>query len=434
MLNLTMKPEDRIPLEDIDLFDPERFRTGSQHPAWHTLRAEAPLWPQDGPNGERFWSVTRHADVLRVVKDHRTFSSEHGTILAVLGGDSAGGKTINLMDPPNHAGIRVPTMRLLSTSAVHRTTDLLRERVRRIIAPCRDGGVLDVVPLMLQLPMAVVGDIVGVPEELWPDVARWTMTGVAPEDPHYSTGSVEDTLRSVHFELFALFHDLVRERRANPREDIISMLLRAEIDGRKLTFEEVVLNCYSFVMGANTTTPHVASQLLLAFTEHEDQWRYLREHTAAAPRAVEEGLRWATPTNHLVRRTNVPVELAGGTLDAGELVCAWAASANRDSAVFQDPYRFDVTRWPNQHLAFGKGIHYCNGAPGARLVLRLLVEELTAFAARLELAGPVHHLRSNFINGITQLPVQVHPAGSELPRQARAPLAVCPVAHEEVAR
>src|SRR5262245_4593190 len=114
MRNLTAPPPQPTPLDEIDLFDPERFRSGSQHAAWHTLRERAPVWPETGPDGGRFWSVTRYADVLKVIKDHRTYSSEHGTILAVLGGDSAGGKTINLMDPPKHRSIRVPTMQLLA--------------------------------------------------------------------------------------------------------------------------------------------------------------------------------------------------------------------------------------------------------------------------------------------------------------------------------
>lgn len=429
MLNTTVRHDERVPLDSIDLFDPERFRTGSQHPAWHTLRAEAPVWSQVGPGGERFWNVTRFADVLRVIKDHRRYSSEHGTILAVLGGDSAGGKTINLMDPPQHHGIRVPTMKLLSTAPVQRTTAKLRERVRAIIAPVLSGEPIDLAPIVLQLPMAAVGEIVGVPEELWSDVAKWTMSGVAPEDPHYLTGTVDKTLKNVHFELFALFHDLVRERKANPRDDVISVLTKARINGRPLTFEETVLNCYSFVMGANTTTPHVAAQALLAFAERPDQWRALRADPAGVPTAVEEALRWATPTNHLVRSTNVDVSINDVTIPSGERICAWVASANRDETMFDQPYEFDATRDPNPHIAFGHGIHYCNGAPGARLVIALLLEELAAVVDRFEVAGPVHHLYSNFINGITQLPMIAHPAATPLRvRSADVPM-TCPVAH-----
>ena len=416
MRNVVLRPEDRMPLEEIDLFDPQRYRLGSQQLAWHTLRATAPIWPSS-QGGGRFWSVTRYRDVLHVIKDHRSFSSAHGTILAVLNGDSAGGKTINLMDPPQHAGVRVPTMRLLSTPAVHRAHDQVRERVESIFAPCRDGGEVDLVPMMMRLPMAVIGDVIGVPEEYWEDVAVWTMSGVAPADAAYAQGAVDDTLRAAHFELFAMFGDLIRERRVRPREDVISALLEARIDGRKLTLDEVVLNCYSFVMGANTTTPHVGSQLVLALMERPEQWDALRRGAASPIAAVEEGLRWATPTNHLVRCTVRPVELAGTTLAPGELVCAWIGSANRDETIFSEPYVFDVTRTPNPHLAFGNGIHYCNGAPGARLVLRLTLEYLLSVLESVQLAGQPTHLASNFINGITRLPAALYPASA--PRRLR---------------
>jgi len=425
LLNTAPRQNELVPLDAIDLFDVDRYRHSSQHPAWHALRQSAPLWPQTGDGGITFWSVTRYQDVLSVIKNHRDFSSEYGTILAVLDGDSAGGRAINLMDPPRHGGIRVPTMRLLSTAAVQRGRTALRTRVRAIVDECRDGGELDVVPLVMRLAMAAIGDIVGVPAECWDDVARWTMTGVAPTDPAYSLGSVEETLRTVHFELFTMFQDLVRERRTRPRRDIISVLLDARIDGRALTFDEVVLNCYSFVMGANTTTPHVAAQLLLALAERPEQWRALRADPGLVDTAVEEGVRWATPTNHLLRRTNTAVELAGQRLGPGELVCAWVASANRDETVFADPYEFDITRRPNPHIGFGNGIHYCNGAPGARMVIDLFLRELVAAVADLAVAGPVEHLRSNFINGITSLPVTMTAARTS----ATATAGGCPVAH-----
>ncbi|MBN6050718.1 cytochrome P450, partial [Nonomuraea sp. RK-328] len=407
--------ERSVPLETIDLFDPEHFRSGSQHPAWRALRSAAPLWQQSGPYGTRFWSVTRYADVLRVIKDHRRFSSEYGTILAVLNGDTAGGRTINLMDPPHHAAIRVPTMPLLSTSAMTAAAGEIRERVRKIIAPAVVGDPVDVAELALRLPMAAVGHIVGVPEDLWPDVTRWTMAGVAPGDPHYAMGTTAETLRTVHSELFDLFGSLIEERRARPRNDLISRLLEVEVDGRRLSVEDVVLNSFSFVMGANTTTPHVAAHLLLALAEFPDQWRQARDGAASVSSVVEEALRWTTPTNHLVRRTREPVEIAGVRLEAGESVCAWVASANRDETMFDDPYELRVGRRPNRHLAFGEGVHYCNGAPAARTVLRVLVEELLEHTESFEVQGAVEHLYSNFINGITALPMRLVPVRQPRP-------------------
>ncbi|MFI7020093.1 cytochrome P450 [Streptomyces sp. NPDC050164] len=408
MRNTLTAHDKTVTLSAIDLFDPARYAHGTQHPAWQTLREQAPVWAQKGPGGATFWSVTRYDDVLRVIKDHRTFSSEHGTILAVLGGDLAGGRTINLMDPPRHTAVRVPTMQLLSTGAMLRRQVIIRERVRELLRPLRSGGVFDLASMMLPLPLLAVGDVLGIPEEHWPDIPRWTMAGVAPDDPVFSDGSVKETLQTAHHELFALFHELVRTRRSRPESDIISRLLDVHLGGRRFSTEEVVLNCYSFIMGANTTTPHVASHLLLAFAERPELWQSLRAAPEHVDAAVEEGLRWATPTNHLVRRTNRPVEISGTDIAAGELVCAWVASANRDEHRFPHPYEFDPRRSPNQHLALGNGIHFCNGGPAARLVLRILLEELLLVVERFEVAGDVRHLSSNFINGITRLPILVH--------------------------
>lgn len=410
MLTPEVAPGNRVALDDIDLFDPARFSGGSQHPAWHTLRAEAPLWRQRSADGTEFCSVTRYEDVLAVIKNSQDFSSEYGTILAVLGGDSAAGRTINLMDPPRHGRIRGSTMPMLSTGPVLRSAGRVRERVRRMLEPCRDGQVVDFAALTAGLAMAVVGDIIGVPEADWPDVAAWSMTGVAPEDPNYADGTSKATLRSAHFELFALFHDLVRERMREPADDLVSALLSTTIGGEPLSFDDVLLNCYSLVMGANTTTPHVASHMMLALAERPAQWRRLREDPSLAYTAVEEAARWATPTNHLVRRATTRVKLSAGVVEEGEMVAAWIGSANRDESVFTDPYAFDVGRWPNPHLAYGNGIHYCNGAPGARLVLQQTLEEMLAIVEHVDVAGPVAHLRSNFINGITSLPLAVTPS------------------------
>jgi cytochrome P450 len=189
----------------------------------------------------------------------------------------------------------------------------------------------------------------------------------------------------------------------------------------------VILNCYSLVMGANTTTPHVASHLMLALAERPDQWRMLRaDHTLVQP-AVEEAARWATPTNHLVRRARTRVELSGGLIEEGELVAAWVGSANRDESVFADPYHFNVNRWPNPHLAFGNGIHYCNGAPGARLVLQQTLRELLAIIEEVAVAGPVRHLHSNFINGITSLPLALTPAVERSAAAVNQSPLTCPV-------
>ena len=410
-MRMTAPQADALPaLDSIDLYDPERYRSGGQHPAWNALRQAGIAWPQNTPAGDRFWSVTSYRDVVSVLMDDKNFSSEHGTILAVASGDSAGGRTINLMDQPNHAHVRLPTMRTMSTRLVRDRKELVRAHIRDIVRDAFAGQAkVDFAQLMLGLPMAAVGEILGVPREIWPDLPRWAMAGVAPSDPGYTLSTESETLSGAHYELFSAFTDLIRERRRRRRDDVISVLLDLDFGGRRLNDNELVLNCYSFAMGAITTTPHVASHMLLALIENPQAWETLRANPALVPTAVEEALRWASPTNHLLRRTTAPVRIGTTDLAQGELVCAWVASANRDAAVFADPYVFDPARDPNPHLGFGIGAHRCIGGPAAQVALAVLVEEMIASVDGFELAGEVRHLSSNFINGVTRLPVIFHP-------------------------
>jgi cytochrome P450 len=401
-----------MPLDQIDLADPGRYADIDQHSAWHTLRAEAPVWAQDTNAGDRFWSVTRYRDVTRVLMDDERFSSAHGTILAVARGDSAGGKTINLMDQPAHARVRLPTMRTMSGRLVRRRRDVVRRHIRDILSgqidPGADGSTtVDVARLMLALPMAAVGDIIGIPRSDWPAVPAWAMAGVAPTDPAYATGTAEETLLHAHHELMALFSGLIQDRRRTRRDDLISVLLDLDFGGRRLNDRELLLNCYSFAMGAITTTPQVASHMILAFAENPQVWRDVRANPRLVPDTVEEALRWASPTNHLMRRVTTAVRVDDVQLDEGDLVCAWVGSANRDERVFSSPYTFDPGRSPNPHVAFGVGTHRCIGGPAARLSLAVLLEELLALDVEFEVAGPVVHLPSDFINGITRLPIRV---------------------------
>lgn len=397
-----------VPLDEIDLYDPGRYQTGEQHPSWHTLREQAPVWAQKTPAGDRFWSVTGYHDVARVLMDDRNYSSAHGTILAVAKGDSAGGKTINLMDQPDHASVRLPTMRSMSTRLVRDRREIVRGHIRRILEGQFDRDEpVDFAELMLQLPMAGVGEIIGIPVRDWPTLPRWAMAGVAPADPEYATGTEGDTLRNAHHELMAMFSGLIRDRRRQRRDDLISVLLDLDLGGRRLNDNELLLNCYSFAMGAITTTPQVASHMVLAFADQPAAWRTVRDNPALIPDAVEEALRWSSPTNHLMRRTLTRVQVGDVWLDEGELVCAWVGSANRDERVFADPYTFNPARSPNPHVALGIGAHRCIGGPAAQVALVVLLEELATAGTQFELAGEVTHLYSNFINGITHLPVRI---------------------------
>ncbi|WP_198348153.1 cytochrome P450 [Plantactinospora sp. KBS50] len=300
-------------------------------------------------------------------------------------------------------------MRTLGHAVVQRRSPAIRDRVVELLRPCESGEV-DFGHLMRRLPMVLAGEFMGIPERYWDDIALWAGACVAPDDPAYALGnSTAQTLRLAHHHIFACFRELVRYRRANPGEDLISVLIGItdSMSGRGKPLDDwrILLNCYSFILGANTTTPNVASHTLLALIQRPELWPLLDDEQARAG-LVEEGIRWTSPTHHLVRRATADARFGDVTIRAGDWVAAWVASANRDEAVFDDPFTFDIRRSPNRHLGFGGGPHYCIGAPMSRLVLGMLFEELTRRYAAFELTGPLVHLHSNWINGLVSMPVK----------------------------
>jgi cytochrome P450 len=412
-VRLTQATTQPTPLDEIDLYPPELYGSGDAHAAWRTLRAQAPVWRQETPDGVPFWSVTRHHDVVDVLRDVRTFSSEYSTMLTVLGeGDTARGKAIHLIDPPRHGDVRGPTIPALSIRTMREHEPRIRERVRSLVADHVRRGTFDFTALATALPMVVAGEVMGIPEDQWAETARWTVASMAPDDPAYSTGDPRSTLMQAHVYLLMLFSDLIYQRRREPGQDLVSVLTGIEIDGRPATDDEVLVNCYAFIMGANPTVPQAASQLALLIAEDPLLWKRVRHDPSLVPAVVEETLRWASPVHHLLRRTTAQVTLGGQVIPAGGLVAAWVASANRDEEVFPDPFVFDPARRPNPHVAFGVGEHRCIGNSTATVGLRLLTEELAAQVASIEVVGEVRHLRSNFLNGVTALPVAVQPAGA----------------------
>jgi cytochrome P450 len=403
--------DELLPLAGIDLFPAGPYRSGDPHAAWRALRASAPVWRQAAPDGTPFWSVTRYDDVVRVLKDTRRFSSEHSTMLTLLHGDSAQGRAIHLMDPPRHRVIRAPAMHLLSMQVMNEHEAGIRERIRAMIAAAVAEREIDFARLATAIPMAIAGDIIGIPQKHWADIARWTIAGLAPDDPFYTAGMDRGTLQVAHVYLFTILTELIEARRERPAGDLISALISLPIDGAPATDNDVLVNCYSFIMGATPTVPQAASHLLLILAEHPGMWRDLRADATLLPTMVEEALRWSTPINHLLRRTTEPVVLGDEILPPGSLVAAWLASADRDETVFPDPYVFDPRRSPNPHVAFGVGPHRCIGSAPARVGLSLLLSELAAQVRDFEPAGPARHLESNFLNGITSLPLVLHPVG-----------------------
>ena len=309
-------------------------------------------------------------------------------------------------DPPIHTALRTPLARALSYTALRKSESVLRSVVSRTVTPLVGGEDCDLAAICAGFPMAFTGTLMGLPESDWQFLTKLTTMAIAPQEPEFRAGSAQANLRAAHQQLFEYFADQLSH--PADRDDLIGFMRAMTIDGRKMRRDELIYNCYSLLLGANVTTPHAIAATVLAFMEHEEEYQRIRTGKEVAL-AVEEGLRWSSPANHFMRHAVHDTELSGVPIAAGQAVVAWLGSANRDDRVFSQPFSFDCTRRPNRHLAFGAGPHYCVGAPLARVALRLLFGQLVDLVEGFDAGGPVLHLRSNFVAGITHMPIVARP-------------------------
>ncbi|MET7391073.1 cytochrome P450 [Streptomyces sp. NPDC005529] len=408
-MRLTPGPARDIDLDAVDLFDLDLYTAGDPHPVWDLMRAQAPLHHQVLPDGREFWSLTRYEDVCRVLGDHREFTSERGTVPTHLGQDDvAAGVLLTSTDPPRHTEVRRPLGSKLTARAVRSWEDSIRRTVVRFLEPALDGEVFDLAERALLLPAIVTGPLLGIPDKDWAELVQLTAMVTAPSDPHFQLGSEAATLAIAHHELVTYVTDWVKRRRASGEQDdsLLHHLMSVRPGGAPLSDEEIALDGYSILLGANVTTPHTVSGTVQALIERPEQFDKAQADPSLIPNLVEEGLRWTSAACNFMRYAVTDVPIAGGVIPAGGAVVAWIGSANRDASQFPDPHTFDITR-PNakRQVAFGFGPHFCIGAPLARLTLRVFFEELLQRFASLDLAGEVEHLRSYFIAGMTHLPI-----------------------------
>ena len=403
-------------LEDINLLDRARFARGVPHEWFTFLRQNHPIYLHPEPRGPGFWVVSKHADVRAVARDPETFSSNPVSPLEELdtpvSGDP-GAPVLIIMDPPEHTRYR----RLVNRGFTPRTTKLLEPHVRemavRILDQAIAKGACDfVIDIAAELPLEVIAELLGVPRDDRKKLFDWTNQALGSADagevdPEYFVA--EDQIERSQIEMFTYVQDLCERRRKQPGVDLMSQLLEVELEGDKLSAFE--LNAFfMFLMAAgNETTRNAATHGLMGFLEFPDQWdKLVQDPEGLSASATEEILRWASPVMQLRRNITVDTEVRGQALKAGDKVSTWYISANRDEDVFDDPFRFDIERQPNDHLAFGGGgPHFCLGASLARMELRVLFEELARRIPKLKASGPPAPLRSNVVAGIKHLPVDL---------------------------
>ena len=396
----------RVNLEKIDLADTELYATGDPHLVWQTLRAERPVFWQRQAAGEGFWAVTRRTDVRRVLTEYQTFTSEAGTAISMLDApDPSAGLMMHATDPPRHRQFRQSLAKPFSSHAVLSQASQVRSFARQAIKPAFDGEVWDIAKALSSLPMYVCATLMRLPVADVEPLLNLSYASLAPLDPAYNAAPDKMNASFGYLGILDYFADCIKHRRPTDSDDLISYLMTIEIDGRRMTDNELVLNCLSLLLGAVVTTSHAISATFIALAESGGEGRWRAELPART--AVEEALRWSSPVTHFMRRARCDVELHGQLIRAGDAVTAWLASANRDEDFFDEPYRLNLMRSPNQHVAFGSGSHLCLGAHLARLMLLESFEELAATIESFELASPPRHLVSNEIAGVVSLPLRL---------------------------
>ncbi|MEU0494948.1 cytochrome P450 [Mycobacterium sp. NPDC006124] len=395
-------------LAAVDFTDLDNFAAGFPHELFAVHRREAPVYWHDPtehtPDGEGFWSVATHAETLAVLRDPSSFSSVTGgarpfggTLLQDL---SIAGQVLNMMDDPRHAQIRRLVSSGLTPRMIRRVEDDLRSRTRRLLDAVEPGVPFDfLVDVAAELPMQMICILLGVPES----ERHWLFHAIEPQFDLGRTVNADDGAR-----MYAYGAELIAAKRAHPTDDMLSIVANAAADALPVLSEVELYLFFSllFSAGAETTRNAIAGGLL-ALIENPDQMVALRGDLESLPTAVEEMVRWTSPSPSKRRTATRKLTLGGCAIVAGQKVQIWEGSANRDEMVFADPDVFDVTRKPNPHLGFGQGVHYCLGANLARLELRVLFEELLSRFSSAELAGPVEWTRSNRHTGIRHLPVMI---------------------------
>ena len=422
-------------LDQIDLVTPSLYGTrGYPWAEWDLLRREAPVYWYDRPNVGPFWAVTKYRDIQHISRDPETFISSQRLVVRHAGsgegadggsdsGSDGGGDFVipNLinMDPPEHTKYRSATNRRFSPRGMR----LLEERIDEIAEDVIDDAAAHLVSQLpdragrqemdfvrdvaAKMPMAAICELLAVERDAWDRIFHHTNEFLGSEDPEYQQGrSRRETWQSGIRGLMGYFTEHIERKRREPDDSVMTTLVQAKIDGEPMPEQEILSYAILLILAGNETTRNATSGGMLALIEHPDQFHQLQENPDQLNSAVEEMLRWSSPVIHFARTVTKDTEIGGVPIRAGETLAMWYPSANRDEDVFQDPYRFDISRDPNEHLAFGGfGEHFCLGANLARLEMRSVFRHLMGRLEDFQLEGEPERLQSQLIGGIKRLPL-----------------------------
>jgi len=363
------------------------------------------------PDGcEPFWAVTKHRDIVEIGKNPKDWIIQPR--IAVFpdqeAPDEPQTRHLLTMDPPEHGRYR----NLISKSFTPRTVQVwepkVQEITRRTLDRAGEKGAIDfVADVSAPITIEVIALMLGVPEEDWHLLFRWTNEIIAPGDPEFQRGATaEETFERARAELFGYFKQISDTRRARPTGDILSLIVQGKIDGAPLGDLELLSYFFLLVVAGNETTRNAMTGGIQCFLDHPDQWDALAKDPGLVEGAIEETVRWTTPVIQFARTATRDLSVRGQTIREGESVCLFYASGNRDEEVFEDPFRFRIDRWPNHHIGFGRGEHVCLGAHLARLEIRTMYQQLRERLVEMERTGPVARVRSSFVGGVKRAPMR----------------------------
>ncbi len=400
---------------DIDIGSHDAYVNGVPWELFAKLRTEAPVYlhkkvePEQPEEG--FWAVTRHADCVKVNRQWESFSSQRkGAILTEDRPDLEFARMLIDLDPPEHSRLRQLVSRGFTPKVIKSMDGHFREVAREIIKDAVATGTFDfVTEIAAELPLYAIAELLGLPQEDRHKVFKWSNAMIGAQDPEYM--GADDMAANAMTELYMYANELAAARKIEPKQDIITTLLEADGD-QQLSEHEFDLFVLLLSVAGNETTRNATAQGLLAFLENPDQWALLKSDPARyVDGAVEEVLRFGTPVMQFRRTATSDMELGGQQIKEGDAIVMYYIAADRDPDVFPDPDKFDITRSPNPHLAFGGGgPHHCLGVSLARLEMRIMFEELLSQVDHFDLVEPPSRLRSNFIHGLKHLVVKATPA------------------------
>jgi cholest-4-en-3-one 26-monooxygenase len=392
-----------------DFTDPDLYARRVPNEEFAELRRAAPIWwneqPDSGFDDGGFWVVSKHADIMEISRTSDVFSSWENTAIIRHGADIKQSIDVQRLillniDPPQHTKLRQIVSRGFTPRAINGLRDRLAERAQQIVATAIESGTGDfVTDVACELPLQAIADLIGVPQEDRKKIFEWSNIMVGYDDPEFGDAG---TIAAAELVGYAMA--MAEDRKQCPREDIITKLVNAELDGDHLGSDEFGYFVILMSVAGNETTRNAISHGMLAFFDHPDQWELYRAQRPAT--AADEIVRWATPVTVFQRTAMTDTVVGGQKIKKGERLGLFYRSANFDEDVFESPEQFNVLRDPNPHLGFGgTGAHYCIGVNLARMEIDLIFNAIADAMPDITRAGNAERLRSGWLNGIKRLPV-----------------------------